>query len=193
MSFVFSEDKGGATGPRPSYWQPGWLRFLRAVIRYWALVGGLILAALMLMTAASAASNLLFDKPIQGDYEMMKHFVAIAIFCFLPYCQLTGANVTVDIFTEGASERMKSAMLAFSSLFAIIFSVVLFRQMSLGLIGYIEYPETTATLHIPLWTAFPPALVSLFLLLVASLITMAEGMRGAWLAPPGPLTPSSGG
>lgn len=193
MSFVFHEE-GGANRPRPSFdRQPNWLSFLRAVIRFWALIGGLILAALVLMTAASAVSNLVFDKPLRGDYEMAKHFIAIAIFCFLPYCQLTGANVTVDIFTEGMSERAKSAMLAFASLFAIVFSLVLLRQMSLGLIGYIEYPETTATLHIPLWTAFPPALVSLFLLLVASLITMGEGLRGTRRTPPPAPTVSSAG
>ncbi len=101
---------------------------LRTIIRTWALIGGLILVALMLMMAASAASNLIFDKPFEGDYEMMKHFIAIAIFCFLPYCQLTGANVTVDIFTESMSERAKSAMLAFSSLFAIVFAAVLLRR-----------------------------------------------------------------
>jgi TRAP-type C4-dicarboxylate transport system permease small subunit len=179
MSFAYQEDEGGVRGPHPSFdRQPGWLRLLKAVIRVWALVGGFILAALTLMTAASAVSNLLFGRPITGDYEMMKHFVAIAIFCFLPYCQLTGANVTVDIFTERASERAKAAMLAFASLFAIVFALVMLRQMSLGLQGYLEYPETTATLHIPLWTAFPPALVSLFLLLVAALITFVEGIRG---------------
>ncbi len=180
MSFTFhEEDKGGVIGPRPSFeWQPRWLNVLRAVIRYWALIGGFILAVLMLMTAASTASNLFFNKPFQGDYEMMKHFVAIAIFCFLPYCQLTGANVTVDIFTEGMSERAKSAMLAFSSLFAVVFAVVLLRQMSLGLIGYWKFPETTAALHIPLWTAFPPALASLALLLVAAVVTLIEGIRG---------------
>jgi TRAP-type C4-dicarboxylate transport system permease small subunit len=188
MSFTFhEEDKGGVTGPRPSFeWQPRWLNVLRAIIRYWALLGGFILAALMLMTAASAASNLFFDKPFQGDYEMMKHFVAIAIFCFLPYCQLTGANVTVDIFTEGMSERAKSVMLAFSSLFAMVFAVVLLRQMSLGLVDYVRYPETTAALHIPLWTAFPPALISLVLLLVAAVVTAIESLHDARRPPPAP-------
>jgi TRAP-type C4-dicarboxylate transport system permease small subunit len=179
MSFVYKEDESGVSGPRPFLdWQPGWVRLLRLVIRLWALIGGFILVALMLMTTASTGLLLLVNRPIPGDYEMMKHFVAVAIFCFLPYCQLTGANVTVDIFTEGMSDRAKSAMLAFSSLFAIIFSVVLLRQMWLGFLGYMEYPETTALLHIPLWTAFPPALISLFLLLIAALITMAEGIHG---------------
>ncbi len=190
MSFAYHEDeKGGVTGPRPSFeWQPKWLVLLRAVIRIWALVGGFILAALVLMTAASTFSNVLFRKPFQGDYEMVKHFIAVAVFCFLPYCQLSGANVTVDIFTQGMSERAKSAMLAFSSLFAVAFSLILLRQMSLGLMGYIEYPETTAALHIPLWTAFPPALVSLFLLLVAALVTLAEGLRGVRAPPASPPT-----
>ncbi len=179
MSFAYQEDKGGALRSRPSVqWQPGWLRLSAAVIRGWALIGGLILAALMLMTAASAASNLVFNKPFQGDYELMKHFVAVAVFCFLPYCQLTGANVTVDIFTENVSERAKSAMLAFSSLFAIVFAAVMLRQMSLGWASYMEYPETTASLHIPLWTAFPPALFSLALLLIAAVITLVQGVRG---------------
>ncbi len=186
MSFDFHEDVVGVRGPRPSFeWHPGWLRFIRFVIRWWALLGGFILVALTVMTAASTFSNLLFNKPFPGDYELMKHFVAIAIFCFLPYCQLTGANVTVDIFTEGMSERAKAAMLSFSSLFAVIFAVVLFRQMYLGFLDYMRYPETTALLHIPLWTAFPPALISLFLLFVAGVTTLIEGVHDvAWGQPP---------
>ncbi len=188
MSFDYHEDVAGVRGPRPSFrWQPGWLRLVRTVIRWWALLGGLILVALMLTVAASAASNLIFDKPIPGDYELTTHFVAIAVFCFLPYCQLTGANVTVDIFTEGMSERAKSAMLAFSSLFAVIFALLLLRQMSLGFVDYVRYPETTALLRIPLWTAFPPALISLFLLLVAGVVTFIEGVHGA-RRPPSELT-----
>ena len=133
---------------------------------------------LVLITATSALSNVFFNRPFTGEYELAKHFVAIAIFTFLPYCQLTGANVTVDIFTEGMSERAKSAMLAFSSLFALVFALVLLRQMSLGFGDYIRYPETTPTLQLPLWTAFPPILVSLVLLAIAALITAYEGWRG---------------
>jgi TRAP-type C4-dicarboxylate transport system permease small subunit len=139
------------------------------------------------MTAASAISNLLFHKPIPGDYELVKHFIAVAIFTFLPYCQLTGANVTVDIFTEGMSERAKSAMVVFSSLLAVILSLVLLRQMSLGFADYVRFPEETATLHVPLWTAFPPMLFSLLLLLTAALITGVEALQGIrrGTAPPG--------
>jgi len=133
--------------------------------------------ALVLVTAASALSNLLFNVPFAGEYELAKHFVGIAIFTFLPYCQLTGANVTVDIFTEGFGPRAKAAMLLLSSLLAAAFAILLFRQMSLGFGDYLRYPEETATLHIKLWTAFPPILVSLVLLLIAALLTAHDGWR----------------
>jgi len=155
----------------------------RAVIKYWALLGGAILVALVIMTAASATMNVLFNRPFVGDYEVVKHFVAIAAFMFLPYCQLTYSNVTVDIFTERVSDRTKSAMVVLSSLVAAGFSLLLLRQMWLGMQDYITYPQAMVSLPIHLWTAFPPALLSLALLFLASLITIWEGVRGMRGAP----------
>jgi TRAP-type C4-dicarboxylate transport system permease small subunit len=173
VSFVHPAGESGEGGPRRrSSWG-----LLRGIIRAWALTGGLIILALVLVTAASALSNLLFNVPFSGEYELAKHFVGIAIFTFLPYCQLTGANVTVDIFTEGLGPRAKAAMLLLASLLAAAFAILLFRQMSLGFGDYIRYPEETAALHIKLWTAFPPILVSLALLLVASLLTALDAWR----------------
>jgi TRAP-type C4-dicarboxylate transport system permease small subunit len=155
----------------------------RKLIVGWALAGGVILALLVLMTAASAASNLFFNRPFTGDFEIVKHCVAIAAFMFLPYCQITYSNVTVDIFTERMSERAKSAMVVFSSIAAALFSLLLLRQMWLGMWDYVRYPEYMVSVPIALWTAFPPALVSLALLFVASLITLDEGVRGAGRTP----------
>ena len=42
-----------------------------------------------------------FGMPFPGDFEMTEIGIANAAFAFLPYCQLTGANVTADIFTSG--------------------------------------------------------------------------------------------
>ena len=173
MSFVHQGSGTGPAGHRPA----GLARvaaLLRAAIRWWALLGGAIMLALVLVTAASAISNILFQTPFTGEYELAKHFVGIVIFTFLPYCQLVGANVTVDIFTEGIGPRAKSALAMLSSVLALVFALVLLRQMSLGFGDYVQYPEETPTLHLPLWTAFPPILVSLALLAAAAVITALE-------------------
>jgi TRAP-type C4-dicarboxylate transport system permease small subunit len=149
----------------------------RALIRWWALAGGLIILVLVLITAAGALANLLFGTPYAGEYELAKHFVGIAIFTFLPYCQVTGANVTVDFFTEGMGRRGKAALQMFASLLAAAFAVVLLRQMSLGFVDYVRYAEVTPTLQLPLWTAFPPILLSLALLLAASVLTAHAAWR----------------
>jgi TRAP-type C4-dicarboxylate transport system permease small subunit len=159
----------------------GWARLIglaRLVIRYWALLGGFTLVALVVMTAASAVSNLIFNKPFPGDFEIVKHGIAIAAFAFLPYCQLTGSNVTVDIFTERMSDRAKSLMLLLASLIAAAVAVALFRQMWLGMLDYIQYGEAMVSVPIKLWTAFPPALVSLVLLFIAASITAGESWLG---------------
>lgn len=168
--------EGGAAGSRQTQGAARLVAPLVAIIRGWALAGGFLTAALAVMTAASAVSNLAFGAPFAADYELVKNFIGVAIFMFLPYCQLVGANVTVDIFTEGMSEAKKAAMALFSSIFALCFAALLLRQMSLGFMSYLRYPEVTPVLGLPLWTAFPPMLVSLFLLVVASLLTALDGL-----------------
>ena len=172
-----AESGDGAARPPPRAAGPV-ERAVAAVIRGWALLGGLVTAGLAVMTAASAVSNILFRAPFSADYELVKNFIGVAVFMFLPYCQLTGANVTVDIFTEHMSERKKAAMAGFSSLFAIAFSALLLNQMTLGMFGYMRYPEVTPVLQLPLWTAFPPMLVSLALLLMAAIVTALDAWRG---------------
>jgi TRAP-type C4-dicarboxylate transport system permease small subunit len=46
-----------------------------------------------------------------------------------------------------------------------------------GLLDYRRYVETTAILRVPIWWGYVPALVSLALLTIASLITLREAMR----------------
>lgn len=169
-------EEGEAARPRRGKGAARLVAPLAAIIRGWALAGGFVTAALAVMTAASAVSNLLFAAPFAADYELVKNFIGVAIFMFLPYCQLVGANVTVDIFTEGMSDTKKAAMALFSSIFAGCFAALLLRQMSLGFMSYVRYPEVTPVLGLPLWTAFPPMLVSLFLLLIASLLTALDGL-----------------
>lgn len=153
------------------------MSLVATLARWWALLGGVLACALAVMTAASAVSNIFLHRPFPADYELVKHVVAVVIFMFLPYCQTSGANVTVDVFTERASETMKATMAFVSSLLAVAFAAVLLRQMWLGWQSYVRFPEVTPVLGLPLWTAFPPILVSIALLLAAALVTAGESWR----------------
>jgi len=156
----------------------GLVSLARRLITWWALLGGLLLLAIALMNTWSVVSLSTLGFPVPGDFEMVEMGVAVAAFSFLPYCQLTGANVTADIFTARASQRWVALFAVLSSIVAAFFSIILIWRMWDGMGSYIEYEEVTTILNIPLWVAFPPILISLALLIVASAVTLGEAVRG---------------
>lgn len=162
-------DRDGRVGPIG----PARFAVARTVITAWALLGGVSLVCVVLVNVVSVAGAVVW-KPFPGDFEMTEVGVAVAAFAFLPYCQLTGANVTADIFTAGASRRWIAAFSLLASLAALGFSLMLLKQMYLGMLDQKAYGYTTAILQFPHWVAFLPILVSLALLAVAAAITLFE-------------------
>jgi len=159
------------------------ISFAHRVITGWALLGGLVLIGVVLVNAYSILAGAIINKPFPGDFELTEMGVGIAAFCFLPYCQLTGANVSADIFTMKASRLAITTMKALASLTAIAFSALLIWRMWFGLQDYIEYEEITGILSIPLWYAFIPSVLSLVLLLVAAVLTFIENTSEMKTAP----------
>lgn len=153
----------------------------RRLITGWAILGGLVLVGVVLINAYSIVAGAVINRPFPGDFELTEMGVAIAAFCFLPYCQMVGANVTADIFTSKAGPRAIALMRLLAALIAVAFAALLIWRMSDGLADYVEYPQTTTILRVPLWWAFVPALASLALLVLASLISLADQVR-AWRA-----------
>ncbi|TDJ27431.1 MAG: TRAP transporter small permease [Gammaproteobacteria bacterium] len=148
------------------------LDLLLALIKAWALLGGLLLLAVVLMTTYSTLAGFLISQPFPGDFELTQMGVAVAVFSFLPYCQLTFSNVSADIFTSRAGPVTVRNLNRLGSLIALFFSTFLIWRMYAGMLDYQIYREVTTILQIPLWYAFVPALFSLLLLLIASLITL---------------------
>lgn len=148
------------------------------LVTAWAILGGLVLLAVVGINAASIIGGAL-GQPLAGDFEMTEMGIAIAVFAFLPYCQLTDANVTADIFTARAGPRLVAGLRALAAAVAFGFAVVVVWRMSLGMADHRDYASVTAILQIPVWWAFLPILVSLGLLVVAALLTFVENLREA--------------
>ena len=149
-----------------------WFGPLIALIRGWALLGGFLLLAVVLMTTYSALSGFAFAKPFPGDFELTEMGVAVAAFAFLPYCQLTFSNVSADIFTSRAPPGVVRWLDRLGSLIALAFSALLIWRTWAGMLDYQTYLEVTTILQLPIWYAFVPTLFSLALLFIAALITL---------------------
>jgi len=146
------------------------------IITGWALLGGIVLILVVLMHTWSVIGNQ-FGMPFPGDFEMTEVGICIAVFTFLPYCQMTDANVTADIFTSRASPRWIAIFSLAASIIAFGFSLLLMWRMYAGMLDQKEYEYTTAILQFPHWIAFIPILISLGLLAIASLFSLHKSAR----------------
>ena len=64
-----------------------------------ALAGGVLLLALAVLVTVSVIARWLTSRGIPGDFELMQIGLALAVFAFMPLCQLRGGNLFVDTFT----------------------------------------------------------------------------------------------
>ncbi|MEE4118428.1 MAG: TRAP transporter small permease [Paracoccaceae bacterium] len=152
-------------------------RGLVRAIDLWALLGGLVLMALVLVNVWAVLGGAL-GTAFAGDVELTEMGVAAAAFAFLPYCQLHRQNVRADIFTQGARPGLRRALDSVASAIALGFAALLLWRMQAGLVDQLAYGYSSTILQVPLWWVYVPILISLALLLAAAAITLLDDVRG---------------
>lgn len=144
-----------------------------------ALAGGLVLTGLMLMSITSIAGRWLFSRPLPGDFELVEIGTGLAIFLFLPACQLRGANVIVDFFTTGMSRRGQAWLDAFGALLYTLAAALFAWRLVFGGLDYLRYGEKTMVLGLPLWWSFVLILPASVWLALVTGYTMARHVKAA--------------
>lgn len=137
-----------------------------------ALIGGAVLFALTLLTVISVAGRATLSMPIPGDFELVEIGMAVAIFSFLPYCQIVNGNVVVDLFTTRAGPRAKALLDGIGNLIYTAIAALLTWRVALGGVEVQSYGETTMVLRVPVWLGYMPAVVCLALLTVVCAYTV---------------------
>jgi TRAP-type C4-dicarboxylate transport system permease small subunit len=158
-------------------------RFMTNLSRFMAILGGIVLTALIILVCVSVLGRTLngflhsepvvavlgdFAKtlldagvgPILGDFELVEAGVAFAIFAFIPFCQITGGHATVDIFTSMLPLKANRLL---QMVIDIVFAGVLIliaMQLYEGMLSKMQYRETTFLLQFPVWWSYAASLVA---------------------------------
>lgn len=158
-------------------------RFMMTLARAMAILGGIVLSALILLTCLSVlgrgintflhwslietympglSKSLLATGvgPILGDYEIVEAGIAFAIFAFMPLCQITAGHATVDLFTQNLPNVVNRVLTA---VIEIIFAAVLILislRLYEGMLSKIRYNETTLLLQLPTGWSYAIALAA---------------------------------
>ena len=176
--------EGSAASVRPE----GLGRALHGTATGVALLGGLVLFALTLLTVISVVGRAVFSAPIPGDFELVELGMAVAIFAFLPYCQIVRGNVIVDLFTSKASARTRALLDGVGNLLFTAIAALLTWRVALGGLEIRSYHETTMVLQVPVWWGYVPAVAFLAFLTVVCAYTVWRSVleyRGAFVEAPG--------
>lgn len=156
-------------------------RALETVARWLALAGGVLLTALALMTVASVLGRAFIFAglgPIKGDYELVEMGCAIAVFSFLPWCQLKRGHVTVDIVVDAMPGGARAFFTLLGNIALAAAAVVIAWQLSTGAAEKFAYGEETYELALPLGWGFAFATVGACLFAVAALYTVWRSYNG---------------
>ncbi|MDO5642663.1 MAG: TRAP transporter small permease, partial [Paracoccus sp. (in: a-proteobacteria)] len=144
-----------------------------------AVLGGLVLMAVMLMTVASVVRRGIFGAPIPGDFEMVELGSAVLIACFLPWCQVRGGNVLVDFFTMRAGARVNHLLEALGDLIYLLIGALLLWRMWHGVAEFRLYGEQSMVLRIPVWYSAALMVPAFALLVATTFFTMIGHLRAA--------------
>ena len=112
-------------------------RVLHAAARALALFGGVILAGVAAMTVVSVIGRALVGwglGPVPGDFELVQIGCAIAVFSFLPWCQLHRGHVTVDLVVERFAPRVQAAFMVLGDAALAVLAMLMARQLWLGMV-----------------------------------------------------------
>jgi TRAP-type C4-dicarboxylate transport system permease small subunit len=136
-----------------------------------ALLGGIALLGIVGLTIVSIIAREVLGNPIPGDFELVEIGCAIAVFAFLPYCQLVRGNLAVDFVTARTSLRTRAFLEAIGGSLLTAIAAVLTWRLVLGGMDLRNYHEATMVLRIPLWWAFVPVSAAAALLTMISAYT----------------------
>ncbi|EEB85397.1 TRAP transporter small permease [Roseobacter sp. GAI101] len=185
-------------------------RLIQFLARITAIIGGLVLVALILMTTVSifgrtinkvlhstffqenmaGLSQSLIDMgvgEINGNYELLEAGIAFAIFSFLPICQFYGAHASVDVFTSFLPAKANRWIAAFWEIVLAMVIILIIWRLFEGMQRYIGNGETTLFLQFPVWWAygasFIAGIISCIVAVYCAVIRVIEAVKGETILP----------
>ncbi len=135
-----------------------------------AILAGVVLFGLMLLTAADVGSRYFLNAPLNGVVDLTRFSVLIMTFLGFAYCGFRGANVVIELLFNQLGPRVQTGLKRLANaLGCLLFTVIAWRSVVQS-VDVREFNETSQLLTIPYWPfyvllAFGAALFAWVLLL----------------------------
>ncbi len=151
------------------------MKLLETLAKLCAIVAGVLLTGITLMTCASLIGRNTTGATLVGDFELTGVAAGAAIALFMPWCQVRRGNIIVDFFTAGLKPAANAVFDRFGALLmALVFALLAWRTSLGGMNSFSSHSETTI-LGFPEWVTYA-SMVPPFVLTV--LISLHQALFG---------------
>ena len=148
-------------------------RTLERLAQGLAILGGLALTGVALMSLYSIVMRNLAGAPIQGDFELAQVGCAVSVAAFLPFTQLRDGNIFVDFFTQKASAGTKAVLDGLGATVVGAALALLAWRTGVGGLDAWRNDETTMLMRVPIWLGYAAMTPSF-------VVASAAAFYGAW-------------
>ena len=154
------------------------MKALETLAKLCAILAGLLLIFITLMTCVSVVGRDLIGKTIVGDFELSGAAAGAAIALFMPWCQAKRGNIVVDFFTSKAPPAAQNVMDRFGTLLlACVMALMAWRTSLGGLNSFVTHSETQI-LGFPEWIVYavmvPPLALTVLIALHQTLFGFTD-------------------
>jgi TRAP-type C4-dicarboxylate transport system permease small subunit len=160
--------------PAPSAPTTALIDRLAAVI---AVVGGLLSLAIALTVTASVAGRNIRDEGIPGDFEYVQMGTALAVFAFLPLCQIRRGNIVVDTFSASWPPRLLNMIDALWDLVYAALMGLMAYALFLGAFDQRSNGSATMVMNVPIWPAIMACAVLCAFLSLVCVVTASRVLK----------------
>jgi TRAP-type transport system small permease protein len=118
-----------------------------------AVLAGVVLAVVMLLTVADVALRFL-AQPIYGSQEMTELAMAAIIMLALPYCSATNGHIRVDLFDDRLGRSGRWMTDCFAMVVSLVVLAFLVWNTAFKVADTYSYDDVTNLLALPLWPLY---------------------------------------
>jgi len=151
------------------------MTLLDRLARLCAVLAGLLLTVITLMTCVSLIGRNTTGWTIVGDFELSGSAAGAAIALFLPWCQLRRGNLIVDFVTSRASAAAQERLDRFGALLLGAVMALMTWRTALGGLSAWKTQAGSMMLGFPEWVVYAVMVPALAL---TTLIALVQAVRG---------------
>ena len=151
------------------------MKTLENLAKFCAILAGVMLTIITLMTCVSVIGRNTTGKTLVGDFELTGVVAGAAIALFLPWCQMKRGNIIVDFFTAKASAATNAGLDRLGALLLALCMGLMAWRTTVGGINAYTTQAGTMMLGFPEWIVYVAMVPPIAL---TAVIGLMQGLKG---------------